>query len=574
MKTRYFYTFLFLALASLLFYSCQDNASDPALEDYFEGQVVDENDEPLAYAVVEIYSDDTEIQDDFHVVDTTDAEGKFRLSGIPESLEGLQFKVSKGEKEIFKDLLKSLIQNNGRKGVKIKAKAQNDDCCGVVNVLVKDENGDPIEDAEVRLNQGEKKIAKKFTDSDGKTSFENVCEGSYWFRIAKEGYKVIEEEFEIGECDTLDQEYEMIATEEDSCCDGILKIYPKDSESGEKITNAYIKLWQDGKLIEKAQVNESGVAIIDNICEGKYGVDLIAEGYENIEFEVEFDCDEVKEIEKKLTKSDEDCCDGIVFVVVKDSETEERLGGVKVRLWKGSEKIAEVKTNENGVAKFEDVCKGGYQISILAEGYEGYEFNFEIGCDEEKEFHKTITKKEDSCCDGILKIYPKDSESGEKITNAYIKLWQDGKLIEKAQVNESGVAIIDNICEGKYGVDLIAEGYENIEFEVEFDCDEVKEIEKKLVAEEDQCCTAVLKLNIIDKETEEAIEGAVVILKKNGKAIEDPRSDSEGKVEIDGICAPQKYVVVIEKEGYKRVEFELEYKKCYTKTETVKLRED
>ena len=64
------------------------------------------------------------------------------------------------------------------------------------------------------------------------------------------------------------------------------------------ITNAKVKLWQDGELLETKEVNADGFALFENLCEGKYAFDLIAEGYKTIEFFTELGCNEDKSITK------------------------------------------------------------------------------------------------------------------------------------------------------------------------------------------------------------------------------------------------------------------------------------
>ena len=261
--------------------------------------------------------------------------------------------------------------------------------------------------------------------------------------------------------------------EQDTCCDGILYLIPKDSETSEILNGAVIKLWQDGKLIEKAITGE-GYAVIDNICEGNYWVDIIHEGYEAIEFEIEFDCNETKEITKELDPKE--CCEGVIYVIPKDSETNEIISGAKVRLWQSGDLIDKVFVGESGYARFLNVCEGEYAIDILHEEYEAIEFTVEMDCNDTLEITKTL---ESSCCESIIKVYPKDSETEESLNGASVTLRSGEQTIETLTVSD-GKVIFDNVCKGSYEIAITKEGYTGMEFDFDIGCNKVKEFIKFL----------------------------------------------------------------------------------------------
>ena len=350
-----------------------------------------------------------------------------------------------------------------------------EDCCGKIEISVKkDADNSAISNAEVRLNNKKKIIEKLYTNENGKVFFDSLCPDDYWIRIAKEGFKVIEKEISVEDCDTLKYTYSMKSiNEQDTCCDGILYLIPKDSETSEILNGAVIKLWQDGKLIEKAITGE-GYAVIDNICEGNYWVDIIHEGYEAIEFEIEFDCNETKEITKELDPKE--CCEGVIYVIPKDSETNEIISGAKVRLWQSGDLIDKVFVGESGYARFLNVCEGEYAIDILHEEYEAIEFTVEMDCNDTLEITKTL---ESSCCESIIKVYPKDSETEESLNGASVTLRSGEQTIETLTVSD-GKVIFDNVCKGSYEIAITKEGYTGMEFDFDIGCNKVKEFIKFL----------------------------------------------------------------------------------------------
>jgi len=548
--------FLASILSLLFFNSCSDSTTEPQNNLTVTGIIEDINGTPLGNALIEATDSQNEIIDS----DITDDEGTFLLENLPSAFSTVNIKISKDGFITFQDKLSNLTNTKEKK---IKAQLLDDDsCCGVIAITVKNKSDSSlVNEAEVRLNIGKTVFEKVYTNDNGIVIFDSLCPDEYWVRIAKEGFKVIEEEISVEDCDTLDYTFWLQSNEEqDTCCDGILYVIPRDSETNEIISGATIKLWKGEKMIEKAIVGDE-YAVIDNICEGTYWVDIIHEQYENIEFEIEFDCNETKEIERDLEPLV--CCDGVLKILVKDSETEESLNGSIVKLWKGGDMIQK-KTVENGYVRFTNLCEGAYGVDILNEEYSNIEFLIELDCDDTLEVTKFLEPQE--CCHGRVYIIPKDSETEEVINGAKVRLWQGGTKIREVIV-KNGYAVLEEICEGNYGVSILHEEYENIEFELEVGCDDTLEVVRTM---DPDCCNGLVKVFVKDSETEENLIGASVSLRQNGDTIE-TLTVQEGRVIFDGVCEGD-YEIAITKEGYAGQEFDFEIG-CNKVKEFVKLLE-
>jgi len=178
--------------------------------------------------------------------DTTDEDGYFNLSRLPDNLENLDIRIDHDDFETLETPLMNLIQNKDRK--KLGVKLQHDSICtGIIEISIVDINNQPLENVEVRLNRQEKKIRKALTNEYGVLVFENVCPGEYWIRLAKDGYKVIEEDFFIEQGDTIPLNFEMIYSEDDTCCRGIINYTILDSLEGTPISNVKVRLWSGSK---------------------------------------------------------------------------------------------------------------------------------------------------------------------------------------------------------------------------------------------------------------------------------------------------------------------------------------
>jgi hypothetical protein len=114
-------------------------------------------------------------------------------------------------------------------------------------------------------------------------------------------------------------------------------------------------------------------------------------------------------------------------------------------------------------------------------------------------------------------------------------------------------------------------GYRSKEFEFELGCNETKELVKYLVPSSDTCCTAILKLKILDDSTGTAISGARAIVRYEGTNIADPVSNSEGWAVAYNLCAPRTYSIQVSAEGYQVREFTIRFGECKTIAETIRL---
>ncbi|MDA3843337.1 MAG: hypothetical protein PF588_03080, partial [Candidatus Kapabacteria bacterium] len=228
--------------------------------------------------------------------------------------------------------------------------------------------------------------------------------------------------------------------------------------------------------------------VFENLCPGKYNLNIIMEHYKGPEFSVELDCNGVKEIHKDLiAEGDKDsCCDGKIHIRVKDEDTKEALNGAKVTIWKDGKNIGE-KIVVDGFVLFENLCEGKYGFDILKEGYKHIEFVIELGCNENKDPIKYLAneKNQDSCCNGKIYVIPRDAETEELLKGAQVNIFKDGAKIG-SKIVEEGYVVFENLCPGKYNLNIIMEHYKGPEFSVELECNGVAEIHKDLIAEGDK----------------------------------------------------------------------------------------
>ncbi|MCK5742906.1 MAG: hypothetical protein KAH48_11860, partial [Chlorobi bacterium] len=342
---------------------------------------------------------------------------------------------------------------------------------------------------------------------------------------------------------------------------------------GDIIKGAIVKLYFKDVKIGMKIVEGEGVKFED-LCEGAYTAVIIAEGYQDIEFRFELDCNEVKEIHKDMVSNGQkdSCCDGKIYIVPKDADSGEKLRYALVRLYFNGKKIAEKKSGE-GYVMFEDLCEGKYGVDILAEGYKNIEFHVELSCNEEKELHKELQSdgNKDSCCNGVIYYILKEQETKKPIVEAKIRLYDNDEKLAEKYTNRDGVVIFTNVCEGKHQISSLRGGYVDFEFNFDVKCNDTLEIHRTMVPEDkDSCCTAILKIIILDRVTLKPLSYAKVVVE--GKYFrEEGKTNADGLVIFDGLCAPREYVVIASREGYQAEDLRVEFLECNKQIKTIKL---
>jgi 5-hydroxyisourate hydrolase-like protein (transthyretin family) len=555
-KLKHFYLIFLPAVIAIILigYACQENATTPAKPTgEIAGQILDEQDVPVPGAIIQLFTT-TGIQGLIDK-DTTDEDGFFKLSGMPERQDNLKMRIEHEDFTPFESPVTEILKGKDNKKVPVKL-LHDSTCTGVLEINAKNVNGELLQNVEIRLNRENKIIRKALTKENGKFVFENVCDGEYWLRLAKQGYKVIEQSLKIenGESKTMD--FEMLFSEDDTCCNGKINLTILDSLTGNPIQYVKGRLWKGSDKIREATTDADGKIVFERICKGEFQISLFAEGYYGEEFKITMDCNETKDITKLLLKktNSDSCCNGVVYIFAKDSATNAAIPNVLCKIWKDGKLLSDKRTSESGMASFTGLCPGKYSFSMQHEKYGAKEFNLELKCNDTIEISKTLIQSQgDSCCNGQIVLSLKDKDNKESISNATVRLWKDGKLVTK-KISEGGYAKFTNVCIGNYVIDVVHEKYKGIEFEVKVECNATVSLTKELErnSEQDSCCNGVVIVAPMDKETKKIIYGAKVKLYFGDKIVFQETA-KDAPLVIKNLCKG-KYQFTFIAEGYKSVE--------------------
>jgi len=229
-----------------------------------------------------------------------------------------------------------------------------------------------------------------------------------------------------------------------------------------------VKLWKGGQLIKTLTISDNQPAKFIDLCEGKYGISVVANGYKGKEADITLGCNKIEELVFYLTKNQQDtCCNNKLIVYVKDDSTGQALKNAKVRIWKGGQQLTYKLTDDNGKVVFEELCKGTFGVDIIREGYKSIEFQFEVNCNDTKEYTKTMTKNI-PCTTAGLKFYVKDYESGTPISDVKIEIKVGGQKIVEGYTNNDGYFIKENLAApAVYLVTFSKDGYQSQSIEIQ-----------------------------------------------------------------------------------------------------------
>lgn len=551
---------VFIAGMIIIATSCKNDTTTALETTQLSGALVDVGGLGIPNAIIEavwIENAKVKVVDDKIIErDTTDEDGNFSFKALPSDYSKIDFRIIHPDLKPYQENLNKILSTQSdKKHVRISM-LNSDTCCGKIEITVKGSGGTVLSGVEVRLNRGSELKRRTTTNSDGVVLFQEICNNNnYWVRLSKTGYNVKEADgIHVTNCDTVVKlTYEMVAAESDSCCNGVLTIRPVDKNSQELLNGSVVKLRKDGTELSRYTVEGNNI-VFRGLCRGRYSVLVQREGYTAQEYNVEFACNDT--VERKIDMERVTCCDGVFKIFVKDS-LGNALTDVVVNLWKGSTKLGAYSTGADGSVTLRGICQGDYSFSFIKTGYKSAEMSQSIGCDDTLTINKTLYRQlSDSCCNGLIKVYVKDSKTAESLNGANVKLFQDGKQLRSETVKE-GFAIFKNICKGNYSVLIGKDLYKSMDFSIVMGCNDTVDYNKTLVMnDQDTCCNGTAKLIVTDAQGNRLANATVNLWLGNTK-LATATTNGDGVVTFTKLCKGT-YQFSIIRGDYKGMEFSFE----------------
>ena len=266
-----------------------------------------------------------------------------------------------------------------------------------------------------------------------------------------------------------------------------LKIIKVDALTGDALKMDGIKFniydANTNEFIMEVMTDDNGEIIIDNLSKGSYKIKEIDNqeipGYEINEKEIYFEITGEEEI---ITVEFPNNPVLGALKVLKVNEDGNSLAGVTFGLYQSDGALVDiVVTDESGIALFENLQAGTYQLKELAtiDGYLLDETVHEIELKLENNKLETVTiKLVNYQPKGSLEIIKVDTNNNPLPETEFVLYDSNRKEIKKAKTNSEGKIIVDNLLLGKYYLEEItpADGYQLLDDIIEFEINNNKEV--------------------------------------------------------------------------------------------------
>lgn len=263
------------------------------------------------------------------------------------------------------------------------------ECCNnKANFLVTSLEGTPLKYAQIELLLNGTVKYSPSINNDGYAVIKNICKGTYNVKVYHAGIGNAEFPMIFNCKDSIYKHVSLGFTE--NCCDNKIKFIVK-GEGGLPFKGAKVTLHKGSVKKYEGVASDNGEVNISGICKGEYAALINFDDYVSQEFIVNFDCSQSLIFEKSLEKV-KICCTGWAHVIVFDEETQQKLYGATVKIFK-SGNLHNTLIVENGFVKFTELCDGNYGFRISKSGYYDLEWNAVILCNLEPYFVKYLIKK-------------------------------------------------------------------------------------------------------------------------------------------------------------------------------------
>ena len=128
-------------------------------------------------------------------------------------------------------------------------------------------------------------------------------------------------------------------------------------------------------------------------------------------------------------------------------------------------------TNASGQAAFDGLCPGTYGVSINREGYNGREFEVNLGCNEhyERTIGLLVKPGPDTCYTAKLVVRTKDSTTGTWLNGVTVTIMRNGIQIAQGTTGPEGTYVKEGLmAPATYSVTFSMTGYQTKTYDFHF----------------------------------------------------------------------------------------------------------
>ncbi|MBI5325049.1 MAG: carboxypeptidase regulatory-like domain-containing protein [Ignavibacteriae bacterium] len=563
-----------LILGILIFLSCTNNPNNPIDEHVISGKIVDEQNNPVPFAIIDIYSTTSSIAVEL-AKDTTDEDGSYLINKLPDDISNLVVRITHPDFQTFEENLTSFKSKNKTPFIL----CHEDTCNGAVSLFTfNDKDSSALSDVEVRLFRTGSLIRKALT-KDGKLIFTKVCPGMYILRLYKPGFGLIYDSTYVNGNDSIPLPLNYFMAQTDTCCHGLIGITVKDSVNGNVIEGASVYLWSGSMQSGFSKTDENGNVLFTDICEGDFTIKIVKEGYNYIYITtLHMNCNDTNFSTQYMVKktSSDSCCTAVLISKVTDAKDSSAIEDATVYVLMPDGKKIQGTTDNNGIFTATGLCAPAtYTVKAFKDGY-NYQYMqlIYIRCDTVT-MKIPLTKKSDSdsCCHGIVDVTVIDSSTGNNLKGVSVALYLGSSKIGIYNSDANGHVLFNNICPGDYTLKMQKDGYNMKYVNLSMKCNDTNISTQYLSGnkQNDSCCTAKINVTVLDSADNSPIEGTTVYIFRTGSQTIQGTTGSNGEFSAVNLCAPAAYTVKVTKSGYSYMYTNVQYTICDTKNLTITL---
>ena len=360
----------------------------------------------------------------------------------------------------------------------VMVKVRNDTRQGKIEGRVIDEDGLPVEGADVQrlsrtqsvsgidwntmgtesnIDWSAEDVTK--TGADGKFVFSNILNGDYKINCSKENYSSVESQVGLfaGESFNLGDQ-KIISTP--GKISGKIILENKSNPKGSIVTIAKTGL--------TVTVVEDGVFVFDKIKKGKYTIEIKKDKFKTKTVDVQVLPGETTNTGEVVLLAE----GGLVKGIAKDDKGQ-ILSGVKIILDTGQTTISD----KDGKFSFTDVPIGGHKISFEIDGFKKLETEIVVtGPDNPSEVGEVTLIK----IIGNIKGKVTDLKTDKPIANVPVKITTGASAEVQSVTTDEGDFLLKDLVPGVYSVVAEKEGYSKVNQAIEVKPFETSNINFKL----------------------------------------------------------------------------------------------
>ncbi|MBR6732078.1 MAG: Cna B-type domain-containing protein [Bacteroidales bacterium] len=355
---------------------------------------------------------------------------------------------------------------------------------GTFTVTVKDQYGASVPGATIVLYKDDDTYGSYTTDENGVVSVTNLEPGTYRYEETEAPVhysmgadSLVTDSFVVKDNETQRQEksVELLNQIEDPA--GVITLTVKD-DAGEPIEGAVFDMYDQDGLVEQKmglRTDSEGKLVVTGLEPGTYYFQQVSTPYEyKMPSESKTDSVTVKDEPGTqlfdLSKVNTRKGLGTATVTLSKESDGTPISGAKFELWKGSAKVEEATTDDNGHINFGSSTKldpGTYTVKQISTGAdlemaEDQTFVIEDTTDQNQENTLTFTNRYKSCGNAVVTVVKASDNS--PISGAEFELLKDGVVITGGTSDSNGQITFggtDKLGPGTYTVmqKSTADGY-------------------------------------------------------------------------------------------------------------------